>query len=141
MFNSEISYTLFVAIAVLGSVVSFFVMSAAKQLKKQARETDIRLNAITFELGKLLNAFVEPLNQLHEIEQRSRRLTERFEQLEFREKGQRHYDQAVKMVQKGSSVDEIISQCGLNRGEAELINVMHGGETKQKIFDAAGSGI
>ena len=37
----------------------------------------------------------------------------------------RPYQQAIRMVHKGASVDEIMSICEMSRGEAELIVMMH----------------
>lgn len=37
----------------------------------------------------------------------------------------RTFDQAIKMVRKGASVDELVEICGLSRGEAELVAMMH----------------
>jgi hypothetical protein len=37
----------------------------------------------------------------------------------------RAYSQAIKLVQKGASVEELMEVCGLARGEAELIAMMH----------------
>lgn len=31
------------------------------------------------------------------------------------------------MVQRGANVTELVSRCGLTRGEAELIAMLHGG--------------
>jgi hypothetical protein len=63
--------------------------------------------------------------RLSQLEKRSRSIKQRQEQLELRD-GSRPYDQAIRMVHRGSSIDEIVSLCDLSRGEAELIQMMHG---------------
>ena len=35
---------------------------------------------------------------------------------------------AVRMVKQGAAVEELITDCGLNRGEAELLHRLHGSE-------------
>ncbi len=59
------------------------------------------------------------------IDERSRRIHERQEQLEMRDPGERNYAQAIRMVQHGADIDEIIRVCELSRGEADLLMMMH----------------
>lgn len=63
--------------------------------------------------------------RLSRQERKIKRLNERQEQVEIKTNGDRPYDQAIRMVKNGSSLDEIISICNLTRGEAELITMMH----------------
>lgn len=35
------------------------------------------------------------------------------------------YEQAIRMVQTGASVDDIVTVCGLSKSEAELVSMMH----------------
>jgi len=136
MFESYLIYILFFTVALIGVSVPFVAISTLKYVRKLVNTSDIKFesidmkfNTILEQLGELKDAIVLPVKKLDEIEKRSRRLTERLEQLELREQSQRQYDQAIKLIQRGSTVDEVMAVCGLNRGEAELICVMH--ETDQ----------
>lgn len=60
------------------------------------------------------------------MEQRMRELADRQESLLMRDPETRPYAQAIRMVQKGAPLEEIIDSCGLTRGEAELIVSLHG---------------
>jgi hypothetical protein len=132
--SSTILHILFITIAFVGVSVPVVAIMAVRQIKKQAHENDHRLQEVTYELSQIRTSFVEPIKRLYEIEQRSRRLTERLEQLEMRDKSQRQFDQAVKVIQRGGSVDEIMNTCGLNRGEAQLVKTMHEAELENNAI-------
>ena len=116
---------MFITIIFIGIAVPFIAIAIVKRSKKQALEYDRKLHLLAGELRQLRKSLVEPINRLFESEQRTRRFTERLEQLELREKSSRQYGQAAKLVHNGSTVEEIMEVCGLNRGEAELIKVMN----------------
>lgn len=59
------------------------------------------------------------------LEEKLRRLTERQDELSLREPDQRVYHQAIRLASRGASVEELVSTCGLPRGEAELIQILH----------------
>jgi hypothetical protein len=58
---------------------------------------------------------------LARLEERSRALAQRQDQLELQEAPERSYKQAIKMVRGGANIDQLMSDCGLARGEAELL--------------------
>lgn len=123
---------MFTMIIFIGIAVPLLAVAFAKRAKKQAIEYDRKLHLLAGELRQLRKSLVEPVNRLFESEQRTRRFTERLEQLELREKSSRQYGQAAKLVHNGSTVEEIMEVCGLNRGEAELIKVMNELDTNQE---------
>jgi len=133
MLGIEIQQLMFITIAFIGVVVPFVAISVTKRAKHQTREYDRKLKILAKELNQLRNSLVDPVNRLYEAEQRSRRFTERLEQLELREKTNRQYGQAAKLVNNGSTVEEIMALCGLNRGEAELIKVMNELESNKEL--------
>ena len=51
---------------------------------------------------------------------------ERQGQLELRGSGSHMYEQAIRMVREGFDVEQIMSCCGLSRGEAALVVQLHG---------------
>ena len=58
---------------------------------------------------------------LARLEERTRGLIQRQDQLEMQEAPERSFKQAIKMVRNGANLDQLISDCGLARGEAELV--------------------
>jgi hypothetical protein len=63
--------------------------------------------------------------RLQEVEQQLRLLAERQDQLDLRRPMGQPYRLAIKLAQGGAGVDEIVSTCGINRGEAELVAMLH----------------
>jgi hypothetical protein len=69
---------------------------------------------------------VDGLGQrLQEVEQQLRLLAERQDQLDLRRPMAQPYRLAIKLAQGGAGVEEIVSTCGINRGEAELVAMLH----------------
>jgi hypothetical protein len=68
------------------------------------------------------------------LEQRIRRLAERQDQLELRDPMEQTYAHAIRLAQKGVDVNELVENCGLARGEAELLLRIH--RVQQQIATA-----
>ena len=77
------------------------------------------------DLAALCTGAVGLGSRISRIENRSRRLKSRQEQLEMRDIEQRPYDHAIRMVHNGAAIDEIMQVCNLGRNEADLILTMH----------------
>jgi len=73
----------------------------------------------------LVSAAVGVGEKVFHFEKQMRQLAERQEQLDLSDSSSQPYQQAIKMSQKGASVGELIEICGLTRGEAELIAILH----------------
>jgi hypothetical protein len=58
---------------------------------------------------------------LTKLEERTQRLVLRQDALETQEAPERSYRHAIKMLRNGANLDQIMSDCGLARGEAELL--------------------
>lgn len=58
---------------------------------------------------------------LTRLEEKNKVLLKRQDQLEMHEAPEYSYRQALKLAQKGADVDEVMADCGIARGEAELI--------------------
>jgi hypothetical protein len=63
--------------------------------------------------------------RLQEVEQQLRLLAERQDQLDLRQPADHAYRLAIKLAQKGVPIDDLVATCGINRGEAELIAMLH----------------
>ncbi len=116
----------------LVAVVAAVAAAAAFMLLRRQRaamlQRDQELATLKEEMRALCTGAVGLDQRMASVEQRARQLKERQEQIELREQGERLYPQAIRMVQQGAGVDELISVCGLSRNEAELIVMMHGVE-------------
>ena len=122
------------AVLAIGIAAAALVVAVAmvRALRRQLEAREGAMNTMQNDLRALCNAAVtvgERMNQLEsqvaQLDQRQRELGLRQEQLGQAEPEERSYDQAVKLVQRGAGVEELMEICGLTRGEAELVAMMH----------------
>lgn len=130
--NDEIGIGLGILAALLGLGLSWILRGLRRQrgelrmLQERLAERDRELEALRNDLGALTKASVGAGDHLMQVEHRVRRLSERQNQTEMRAVGDRPYQQAIQLVQNGADAEELIKQCGLTRGEADLVVMMHG---------------
>ncbi len=125
MIDHNVLFLLLLILTLAGVAVFCLQWSFGKRLKQQAYVTEAALAEMAKEVAQLRGYLSEPVNKLFEIEQRNKRLTERLEQLELRDKSNKQFGEAASLLSKGTSIEEIMARCGISRGEAELISVMH----------------
>ena len=70
-----------------------------------------------------------------ELEERVDLLVRQYEQLMLRDAETGPYFRAVRIAEKGASVDSMIEQTGVTRVEAELIHKLHGIEMPAVVAD------
>lgn len=116
-----------VIVLAVGQVYQFVVI---RRLRAQLRSREDQTLRQRDDFAAMCKASVGAGDHLVRLEQQVRRLTERQDQIEMRTAGDRPYTQAIQMVQHGADVGELVANCGLTRGEAELIAMLHGGIAK-----------
>ena len=78
----------------------------------------------------LLNAHSAGVGQrLQELEQQLCLLAERQDQAAMREPENQPFALAIKLARRGATLEELMSSCGLPRGEAELVVMLHRRDT------------
>lgn len=121
--------TLFIVavIAVLISDILLFLLGYfLRQRPKPEPVGAAVLSVPTANETALLNHSVMGLvKRLAQFEERLRQIESRQEELRFRDTDGQAYEVAAKLVRKGAGVDELVSVCGISRGEAELIINLH----------------
>lgn len=115
----------------LGAGTVLFIMqmllwTAVRRQRRNERRRFDELHRIESDVAALCSAATGVGERLVRVEDLVRRLTERHDQLELRAGTDRHYGQAIRLVQGGAGADELIANCGLTRGEADLIVMLHG---------------
>lgn len=109
-----------VAVAAMGLVIMTVVVMRRRQCKRAAASEAV-LQVLRSDLGAMCASIAGFGERLVRIEQQLRSVIDRQDQLELRPGGERSYAHAIRMVQKGADVNELVASCGLNRGEAELL--------------------
>ncbi len=116
-----------VIVLTLGQIYQLVVIRRLRTLLRSREDQSLRQRD---DFAAMCKASVGAGDHLVRLEQQLRRLTERQDQIEMRTASDRPYTQAIQMVQHGADVDELIAKCGMTRGEAELIAMLHGGIAK-----------
>jgi hypothetical protein len=93
-----------------------------------ARETEqeAHIQRLADDLAALCRASAGAGDHLIKLEQQLRRVMDRQDQWELRSGSERSYQQAIQMVQHGADAGELVRNCGLTPGEADLIVMLHG---------------
>ena len=115
----------FESMVVAGLVAVLLSLMAGRRAntRLQARldQQDKQLKAMQADVSAMCSGAVNLGAHLAQLEQRAHQLLQRQEQLEMQDSSSTHYRQAAKMLHKGARLEEVIQDCGLARGEAELI--------------------
>lgn len=128
----------------MASVVVVLIISlfSIKHQRKQQERQSLSMQSLQRDLRALANAAVGVGGRVLDIERNQRKqlpiVNKQQEQPQatysapvasveyFSPSNQNQpYEQAIRMAQTGSSVDDIVNICGLSQSEAELINMMH----------------
>jgi len=96
------------------------------RLRRQLAAQSVTIDILRNDVRALYAGSVGEDGRIHRLESRTRRIKERQEQLENSNHAERPYEQAIRMVQKGTSIEDLMSVCNLSKGEADLIMMMHG---------------
>ncbi|MBD3669941.1 MAG: DUF2802 domain-containing protein [Gammaproteobacteria bacterium] len=96
------------------------------RLQRLRRRHDEQVQALQSDMRALVSAAIGVGERVHRIEKSLREVSHRQEQqLDQTDPGGQTYQQAIKMAQKGAAAEELIEICGLTRGEADLIAMLH----------------
>jgi uncharacterized protein (DUF3084 family) len=106
---------------VVGLVALVFAYFKNTQLQLQINEQQNSLYALQADVSAMCSGAVNLGEHLAHLEQRAHLLTRRQDQLEMKEPATQSYRQASKMMNKGAELEEVIADCGIARGEAELV--------------------
>ncbi len=106
---------------VVGLVALVFAYFKNTQLQLQINEQQNSLYVLQADVSVMCSGAVNLGEHLAHLEQRAHLLTRRQDQLEMKEPATQSYRQASKMMNKGAELEEVIADCGIARGEAELV--------------------
>jgi len=123
----------FLVVGLLGcillQVVTVFQLRGEQtEIREQHACACERINQLEQELAALCNASVGAGEHVLRLEHQMQRNIERQNGLEMRAvAGDRPYNQASQLVNKGANIEELVDTCGLTHGEAELLVMMQRG--------------
>ncbi|MCP3851123.1 MAG: DUF2802 domain-containing protein [Gammaproteobacteria bacterium] len=103
--------------------------SEVKQLKQFVSLQQKQLKELSHELQTMTNAAYGVGKRINQLAGQLRELDDRQEEFDLKDQGSHSMQQAIALVHKGASVDELIDNCEMSRGEAELLIMVHGQES------------
>ncbi len=106
-------------VTALGALVYAFAQNA--RLRDQLQQQKTQLHAVQSDVSAMCSGAVNLGEHLVHLEQRAQQLTRRQAQLEMQEPSTQSYRHASKLMGNGAGLEEVMSDCGLARGEAELL--------------------
>lgn len=124
MSDGMMTVTLLMSQALLFTAVVGLVL-ALSQIRKQEMRHNAAIRSLQDDFTALCNGAVGVGDHLFHVEQNLRRLSQRQDQVDMHDPTQQSFDHAVRLVENGATIEDIMSQCGLVRSEAELIAMLH----------------
>lgn len=112
-------------LAVLASVGLMQLRSLRRALAHSDLQGQAALRQIHEDMRALCAGSAAVGTHLAALDQRLQRLAEQQRTLELREPGGQSYGFAIRLAQQGASVEELMENCGMSRGEAELLLRLH----------------
>ncbi len=118
----EFSFEVIASVALASGLVALvYAYVKNTQLRSQLIQQQDILHALQTDVGAVCAGAVNLGEHLAHLEQRAHSLVQRQDQLEMKSPATQSYRQASKMMNKGAELEEVIADCGIARGEAELV--------------------
>jgi hypothetical protein len=112
-----------IALAALATALVAVIVGYAQnaKLRSQLAEQQAAINAMQVDVSAVCAGAVGLGEHLVHLEQRAHQLGQRQEKIEMQDPSSQSYRHAIKMMGKGADLEEVMADCGLARGEAELV--------------------
>ncbi|WP_338363106.1 DUF2802 domain-containing protein [uncultured Pseudoalteromonas sp.] len=123
-----------IAIAALGiALISLALIIALKNkqsaelnaVSQQLKDTSEQTHILRSEISELRTGLLSIGKRVLEVEQQNEELVQQQAAQKYDDPDAKIYSRAVKMVELGADLDEVIRECELPRAEAELLFSLH----------------
>ena len=123
-----------IAIAALGiGLISLALIVALKNkqsaelnaVSQQLKDTSEQTHILRSEVSELRTGLLSIGKRVLEVEQQNQELMQQQAAHKYDDPDAKIYSRAVKMVELGADLDEVIRECELPRAEAELLFSLH----------------
>lgn len=113
------------SVALVALLAIWITHRSANFARAQSDAAQLEIARLQQELRALCSGAVGLGDHLRQLERGLKGLSVRHDRLELKDPGERPYAQAIRLVHNGADAGEIADTCGLTRGEAELIRMLH----------------
>ncbi|MEO2266876.1 DUF2802 domain-containing protein [Pseudoalteromonas sp. YIC-656] len=132
---------LLIAVGVVVLLAVFVVIALARlsrlaashsELQKQikdAEQTQNQSQILRAEVAEVRNALENMASHVQQLRERTQELAQLQDNIKEADPQARLYSRAVKMIELGAPMDEVMQECELPRAEAELLFSLHGKST------------
>ncbi len=114
-----------IGVVFIGVLLWILVSTIGKQ-RVQLIQAQIKIDTLSSNLSALCAGTVGANKRLNQLEQHSRALQVRQDQLETQEQNDGSYGEAIQMVRHGATAERLMEELGLGSNEANLIVMLHG---------------
>jgi biopolymer transport protein ExbB/TolQ len=122
---SVIVSILFFAVLAL-SIMVFSLKKEIFELKRYSSKLFSRLTGVMQDMQSMSNATYGIGKQVNHINDQVKNIDARQDEFDIRDQGNKPVQQAIALVEKGATLEEVMENCNLSRGEAELLFRIHG---------------
>lgn len=127
---------LLLGIAIAGLAFGLFSLLLIVMFKKryanelgaqlqQFKDSSEQINILRSEVSELRTGLMSIGKRVLEVEQQNQELIQQQAAQKYDDPDAKIYSRAVKMVELGADLDEVIRECELPRAEAELLFTLH----------------
>ena len=128
--NTELINNVWIILALVAAMSAcvgmVFLTAWIKQLCKHQTQRDATLSSLQNTTNLLSREVLEARENRQQLQAQFKKLRAKRSQLDPNGSDAKPYSEAIKMVKKGATVNDLISLCGLSENEAELIFTIHG---------------
>lgn len=133
----SVNWAVLLSVAVLSGIAtgSFAFLVLRRRLQRSEKINQAGKEALLQGLKTLGKALRQTRERLGTTERRVREVMERQNRLEMMAPSTERFKHAIALVQRGASAEELMATCGLARGEAELLYLLHRSRTSPREVD------
>ena len=113
-----------IALAVALIALAMIILFKSAQLQ-QFKDSAEQINILRSEVQELRTGLLSIGKRVLEVEQQNEELTQQQAAQKYDDPDAKIYSRAVKMVELGADLEEVIRECELPRAEAELLFSLH----------------
>lgn len=129
-----LDYTFFIIVFIsflLVAVITLFVLfinlkKEVFSLRRYSSKLFTRLTSVMKDMQSMSSATYGIGKQVNKINDQVQNIDARQDEYDIRDQGEKPVHQAIALLEKGATIEEVMSNCKLSRGEAELLFRIHG---------------
>jgi uncharacterized protein YlxW (UPF0749 family) len=114
------------AVLVFICILLWVLISLLQKQRAQLAQAQTQINTLTSNLSALCASVAGGNKRLNQLEQNSRTLQARQDQIETQGQNDGSYGEAIQMVRHGATASRLVEELGLGSNEANLIVMLHG---------------